>query len=228
MSQQINLYSPIFRRQEKKFSALAMLQAGGLIVGGVVLLMGLNLWQVMSLRADLRETDQQFARSTKQLEEAGRQFKARVGDSRLEEEVARYEAILASSAQAQQILRRDVFSESRGYSGYFIALARQSQPGLWLTGIDITGAGETIELSGRTQNPERVPQYLQRLSSEKILSGSEFKVFRLERPMEEDKPGAGRPDPRKKPVPAAFVEFTIRTTPAAPATAAGKPGTVRR
>ncbi len=218
MSQQINLYSPIFRRQEKKFSALAMLQAGGAILVGIALLIGINLWQVVSLRADLRAADQQYARSTKQLEEASRQFKARVGDPRLEEETARYEAILATSAQAQQILRRDVFSESRGYSGYFIALARQSQPGLWLTGIDIVGAGESIELKGRTQYPERVPQYLQRLSSEKVLSGAAFKVFRLERPMEEDKPGANRPDPRKKPVPATFVEFTIRTAPVAAAT----------
>ncbi len=225
MSQQINLYSPIFRRQEKKFSALAMLQAGGAIVVVVVLLIGVNLWQVVSLRADLHEVDQQSARSIKQLEEANRQFKPRVGDARLEEEVARYEAILAASSQAQQSLQRDIFSESRGYSAYFIALARQSQAGLWLTGIDIVGAGESMELKGRTHNPERVPQYLQRLSSEKILSGTEFKLFRLERPMEEDKSGTTRPDPRKKPAAAAFVEFTIRTTPVTDTTA--KPGTRR-
>lgn len=224
MSQQINLYSPIFRRQEKKFSALAMLQAGGAIVAGVVLLIGANLWQVVSLRADLHEADQQSARSLKQLEDANRQFKPRVGDARLEDEVARYEAILAASSQVQQSLRRDIFSESRGYSAYFIALARQSQSGLWLTGIDIVGAGESMELKGRTHDPERVPQYLQRLSSEKILSGTEFKLFQLERPMEENKPGT-RPDPQKKPVPATFVEFSIRTAPATATTT--KSGTGR-
>ena len=93
-------------------------------------------------------------------------------------------------------------------------IARQSVSDLWLTGIDIVGAGESIEINGRTTLPERVPQYLQKLSSEKVLSGTELKVFRLERPDEGEQPGAaggGRAD--RKPKPAAHVEFTIRTAP---------------
>lgn len=226
MSQQINLYSPIFRRQEKKFSARAMLQAGGAIVAGIALLAGLNVWQIAMLRAEVRTVDKQYAQALKQLEDASRQFKPRIGDQRLEEEANKLEAILSSSAQAQQLLRRDVFGDSRGYSTYFIALARQSVSNLWLTHIDIVGAGESIELSGRTTLPERVPQYLQKLSSEKVLSGAEFKVFRLERPMGEEQDPAARADSRKKPNPADYVEFTIRTAPASGAagtTSAGVP-----
>lgn len=219
MSQQINLYSPIFRRQEKKFSAKAMLQAGGAILAGIAILAALNVWQVASLRAEIRTVDQQHSQALKQLEEASRKFKPRVGDPRLEEEANKLEAILSSSAQAQQLLRRDVFGDSRGYSSYFVALARQSVANLWLTHVDIVGAGESIELGGRTTVPERVPQYLQRLSSEKVLSGAEFKVFRLERPMGDEKGEADRTDSRKKPNPAEYVEFTLRTAPATTATA---------
>lgn len=213
MSQQINLYSPIFRRQQKKFSALAMLQAGVLIVTGIVLLAGLGVWQTFSLRADLRTAEEQNAVSIKQLEAASREIRPKAGDKRLEEEVAKLETILAVSARAQQELRRDIFGDSRGYSTYFIALARQSLPDLWLTGIDITGAGESIELNGRSTVAQRVPQYLQQLSSEKVLSGTEFKVFRLERPSLEAKPVAGQPSPQKKPALAEFFEFSIHTTP---------------
>lgn len=220
MSQQINLYSPIFRRQEKKFSARAMLQAGAVIAAGIGLIAGLGVWQTFSLRADLRAAEEQSAKALKQLEETNRQLKPRAGDKRLEEEVAKFETILAVSSQAQQELRRDIFGDSRGYSTYFIALARQSLPDMWLTGIDITGAGESVELNGRTTVPERVPQYLQHLSSEKVLSGTEFKVFRLERPALELKTATGRPDPNKKPVLAEYVEFSIHTTSAA-GTAAG-------
>lgn len=214
MSQQVNLYSPIFRRQEKKFSALAMLQAGAAIMLGVVILAALNFWQIASLRADLRTTEKQYSTALKQLEDAGRDFKPRVGDLRLQEEVNKFEALLSVSTQSQQLLRRDVFGDSGGYSTYFIAFARQSVSDLWLTGIDIVGAGESIEINGRTTVPARVPQYLQKLSSEKVLSGTEFKVFRLERPDEGEQPGAaggGRAD--RKPKPAAHVEFTIRTAP---------------
>ena len=38
VSQQINLYQPIFRKQEKKFSTTAMLQAAGLVLAGIVLI----------------------------------------------------------------------------------------------------------------------------------------------------------------------------------------------
>lgn len=222
MSQQVNLYSPIFRRQEKKFSAYAMLQASGLILVGIALLAGLNFWRVMLLRSDLKNAEQRQTAVMKQLEEAKGQFNPRLGDPKVEEEIAKLEAILAVSGPAQAILRRDVFGESRGYSTYFVALARQSVADLWLTGIDISGAGQTIQLSGRARVPERVPQYLQRLATEKVLSGSEFKVFRLDRP--EQKDDKGQPLPvvaGKKPALAPYVEFVIRT---ADATAkAGKP-----
>jgi Tfp pilus assembly protein PilN len=212
VSQQVNLYSPIFRRQEKKFSAFAMLQASGLILAGIVLLAGLNFWQVMALRSGLKSAEQRQTAALKQFEDARRQFTPRVGDPKLEDEVAKLEAILAVSGPGQAILRRDVFGESRGYSTYFTALARQSVSDLWLTGIDITGAGQTIQLSGRARVPERVPQYLQKLSSEKVLSGAEFKVFRLDRP--EAKDDKGQPLPvkaGKKPALAPYVEFVIRT-----------------
>jgi len=219
VSQQINLYSPIFRRQEKKFSARAMLQAGGLILFGVVLLAALNAWKLTSLRAEIRSAGQQQAMALQQLEETRRKLKPRVGDPRLEEEVGKLEAVLILSSRSQDLLRRDVFNESRGYSSYFVAFARQSLPELRLTGVDITGAGKSMQLSGRTTMPERVPQYLQRLSSEKFLSGTEFQAFRIERPDEKsDRPPAALP--AKKPKPADHVEFVIRT--AEPATKGGK------
>lgn len=222
MSQQVNLYSPIFRRQEKKFSAIAMLQASAVILAGIALLVGLNLWQFMTLRSEVKNAEQRQTVAMKQFEDAKRQFTPRVGDPKLEEEVAKLEAILSVSGPAQASLRQDVFTESRGYSAYFMALARQSVSDLWLTGIDITGAGQTIQLSGRARVPERVPQYLQKLSSEKVLSGTEFKVFRLDRPVEKDDKGQPLPvKAGKKPTLAPHVEFVLRT---ADATAkAGKP-----
>ena len=49
----------------------------------------------------IAEAERQYASGLKQLEEAGRQFKPRIGNPKLEEEVAKFEAILATSAQAQ-------------------------------------------------------------------------------------------------------------------------------
>ena len=72
---------------------------------------------------------------------------------------------------------------------------------MWLTEFDITGAAEEMSLAGRTTNPELVPRYMQKLSSEKTLAGIEFRAFQMNRP----EPDAKGPD-------AMFVEFQARTT----------------
>lgn len=182
MNQQINLYHPIFRRQEKKFSARAMFQASGLLLLGAVLIYAYAWWQVGSLRSQLAQAGREQEAAMKQLEEVGRTLGARQVDPRLEQDVHDLEARLNASQQIEAVLGQGAFARSAGYSGYFAAFARQIVPGLWLTGIHITGAGETLTLRGRSTNPELVPRYLQRLSVEKTLSGTRFQVFQVTRP----------------------------------------------
>ena len=45
---------------------------------------------------------------------------------------------------------------------FFHALTRQTQPGLWLTGVQLKHDGKT-EVRGITLNPTLVPRYLQTL-----------------------------------------------------------------
>ncbi len=49
MSQQINLFNPVFLTQKKYFSVLTMLQALGLIVLGSALFYGYALYQVAQM-----------------------------------------------------------------------------------------------------------------------------------------------------------------------------------
>ena len=50
MSQQINLFNPIFMKQRKYFSLLTMLQALGLIIAGSLVFYGYAIYQVASCR----------------------------------------------------------------------------------------------------------------------------------------------------------------------------------
>lgn len=199
MSQQINLYQPIFRKEEKKFSTVAMLQAVGLVAIGVVLLYGFTWWQSEALKNELKRVEQSHAAASKRLADASQKFGPRAGAS-IDTEIARAETEIAARQQIQKILARGVFSNTRGFSDYFASFARQRVPGLWLTGFDITGAAEDMSLVGRTTNPELVPRYLQKLSSETTLAGIEFRAFQMSRPA----PDAKGPD-------AMFVEFQART-----------------
>jgi hypothetical protein len=69
-----------------------------------------------------------------------------------------------------------------------------------LTGFNITGAGEKVTLQGRSNTPELVPQYIQRLSKEKSLAGKEFRTFQMT-----------RPDANQKNPGASYIEFLVAT-----------------
>ena len=181
MRQQVNLYQPIFRRQEKKFSAEAMLQATGAVVAGVVLLYAYTQWQVSSLRREVQRADQQYATVTKRLTEVSAKFSGQARGVSISDEIARLERKIAEKQRVQEILQRGIFSNPLGFSDYFVSFPRQYTPGVWITGFDIVGGAEQLSLQGRSTNPELVPRYVQRLASEKRLAGIEFQVFQMSR-----------------------------------------------
>ncbi|MDH3513484.1 MAG: hypothetical protein OEM83_01265 [Gammaproteobacteria bacterium] len=182
MSQQINLYQPIFRKEEKKFSTVAMLQSVALVAIGVMALYAYAWWQGEALKNELKRVEQNQALASKRLADANAKFGVGKVPSELDLEISRLENEITAKKQIQEILQRGVFSNTTGFSDYFASFARQRIPGLWLTGFDITGAAEQMMLAGRSVNPELVPRYMQRLSSEKTLSGIEFRTFQMNRP----------------------------------------------
>lgn len=183
MNQQVNLYHPIFRRQEKKFSAVTMLQAVVLISTGIALMYGYSLWRLHELRAQLRDINTQHSAAITRLNEVSAKFPARRGDPRLEREVQELEQRLQTIERVRSMTPPEIFNGIAGYSEYLVALARQSSSGLWLTGLTITGDGNQLVLAGRTTMPEVVPTYLQKLAGERPLSGMQFEIFQMHRPI---------------------------------------------
>lgn len=201
MSQQINLFQSAFRKEAQRFSATALLYACGIVLVFVALLYGVGYWQLRSLRAELAGAESQHTTLAARLEEMSRKFRARAKTQFLEKEITRLEALIAAKSGVKEILERGVFANTKGYSEYLLAFARQHVAGVWLTGVAIVGAGERLTLKGRTTIPELVPQYMQRLANEQTLTGIEFQIFRMARPQDE----ASQRSP-------AFVEFLATTT----------------
>ncbi len=207
MSQQVNLYQAAFRKQKRKFSAKTMLQATALGALGIGLLYGYTYWQVRQLRTEVALLDKQLTGLTKKTEEITRQFGERLQSKDLLAQVQRLQAQVTEKERLRQVLQSAQFN-TQGFSDYFIAFARQHVPGVWITGLDITGAADQLTLAGRSTNPELVPRYLQKLASEKRMSGIEFHTFQMNRP-------TGAP---------AYVEFLAKTAdPGAPAAPKGAP-----
>jgi hypothetical protein len=206
MQQQINLYQPILRREAKKFSAATMLQAAGAVLAGIVLIYGYGWWQLSALHAQIRRADQDHQAALAQFERAAREIETRPADPHLEQEVRELERQLAASGYLAQLARDETLGARQGYAPYFVALARQHLDGLWLTKIVVAGAGRDVTLGGRTVKAELVPSYLQRLSREQSLAGTQFEVFELARPAAEKEGRQSAPP---------YLEFLVRSVRAA-------------
>ncbi|MES2318328.1 MAG: hypothetical protein V4631_12640 [Pseudomonadota bacterium] len=174
MTQQINLFNPIFRKQKKYFSSVTMLQALAIICVACALLAADAARRSRALQAQAAATDSLLAARQLKLSEARVRFAPRQKSAALAAEITAAQAELAMLANAASMIERGDFGDRRGFSDYFRAFARQRIDGLWLTGVDIGSNGSRLGVRGNTLRAELVPQYMRRLSSEPVMQGKAF------------------------------------------------------
>ena len=207
MNQQVNLYHPIFRKEQKKFSAATMLQAGLIVLTGVVLMYSYAAWRTYDLRAQQQQINTQYLAALARLNEVSTKLPVRRAGARLEQEVRELEHRIGAIDTIRNVAHRDLFKGSAGYSDTLLALARQSTAGLWITSLSLSGAEESVVLAGRTQSPELVPGYLQRLTSEPTLAGQQFEIFQMTRPVRIPADA----DKRMDAILESYVDFEVRS-----------------
>jgi hypothetical protein len=182
MSQQINLFNPIFLKKKKYFSAVTMVQALGIIFVGAMLLGAYAKFQLSSLQKEAAATAAQLTSVQARVKKVNAEFGAKQKTKSLEDELQKAESELSSLQKIFAILDKGEFGNTNGYAEYMRAFARQAVNGVWLTGFGIQGAGTDIALQGRALKPELVPAYITRLRNEPVLQGKSFSAFEMQTP----------------------------------------------
>lgn len=200
MSQQINLFNPVFMTQKKYFSVTTMLQALGLIVLGSVAFYGYALYQVEMLSKQTAEMNKRYLAEQARLTNYANEFSPQRTGQQLADELKQLEEQAAARETLLNVLKSGAIGNTEGYSEYMRAFARQSIKGLWLTAFDITGDGAQMSLSGAVVDPQLVPAYIQRLSAEKAMHGKSFAALQMQLP----KKTADQPASR-------YVEFSLHS-----------------
>jgi competence protein ComGC len=181
MKQQVNLYQPIFRKQKKVFSAVAMLQVCLIVLALFILTAGYSYRQLQRLQR--QETAAQA--SLENLQGQIAELKARSSDDAakklLESEIGRITREVEQKQRVAAMLEQGAFTNTLGFVRHFEALARQHVAGTWLTEINISNGGSSLSLDGITFSAELVPVYLQRLLQEEVFTGISFNVLGMER-----------------------------------------------
>ncbi len=181
MSQQINLFNPIFLKQKKYFSVLAMLQALVLVVLGSAAFYGYVAYQVKQLAGQSDEASKRFASEQDKLARYSAGIASQQSGPTLEDELKTVEAQLAVQQGSIESLKSGAIGNTTGYSEYMRAFARQAVHGLWLTSFSITGDAAQINMSGAALSPQLVPAYIRRLGQEEVMHGQAVVTLQIQR-----------------------------------------------
>ncbi|MDP1996692.1 MAG: PilN domain-containing protein [Gallionella sp.] len=203
MSQQINLFNPIFMKQRKYFSLLTMLQALGMIIVGALFFYGYAIYQVDQLGKQAAESSKRYNAEQARLARYAAEFSPQQANQALQDEVRRLEKQVTARAELIEIIKSGAVGNITGYSEYMRAFSRQIVQGLWLTGFTVTGDAARISLSGAALTPELLPAYIQRLGKEDIMRGKTFSTLQMQQPRVDAGQGAT----------VHYVEFTLHSGP---------------
>lgn len=209
MSQQINLFNPIFLKQKKYFSTVAMLQALGLLLVGSALVAIYANFQVSALSKQAAASTMQLSLSQAQLAKIKAEYGPRQKNTGLERQLQQAEADMQSLKQVFTILQKGDMGNTKGYSGYFRAFARQIVDGVWLTNVSLIGAGNEIALQGRALQPDLVPTYMNHLKREPVMQGKSFGTLEMQVPQQAEPSGKTDPAAIKSRGLANYIEFNL-------------------
>ncbi len=207
MSQQINLFNPIFMKQRKYFSLLAMLQALGMIIAGSLIFYVYAIYQVDLLKSQSDENAKRYTAEQLRFSNFVTEFSPGKSVQLLQDEVRNLGKQVAEQDEIIGMLKSGALGNTSGYSEYMRAFSRQVVQGLWLTGFKVTGDAEQISLSGGVISPELLPAYIQRLGKESVMKGKTFSSLMMQQ-AKVDAGSANQPASAAGP----FVEFTLYTS----------------
>jgi hypothetical protein len=212
VSQQINLFNPIFLKQERYFSAKTMLESL------LLMLVALCAFYVYA-HSEVKTFENVAADAAHQLSDARNRFISLGGSlspqrrsKLLEAEIARAESDLRGKQALLDSLRAIATDRAEGYSQYFAAFARRTLPGVWLTGFTVSDGGEELDVRGRVLHPDLVPAYIKALNKEEVMRGRSVALLKLSAHNEPTPAASAAP----RAGPARYVEFELSMPLAAP------------
>ncbi len=208
MSQQINLFNPVFLKQDKEFSARALGQAMLLMACGLVLLFVIGNNRIADTRSQASSTSAKLEAARNQLVKVLQQNQPVKKNPNLDADIRKMEARVAGNREVLSFLQKGDFGSHVAYSEVMRALARKTMPGVWLTRLSLNDTDNGIDIGGQVLQGVLLPAYIKSLSSEAAFKGHSFSSVLMRAPANDAasvdaKGGAAAP--------LVSVEFTLST-----------------
>jgi hypothetical protein len=201
MSQQINLYNPLFLRREKHFSAVTIAWS---LLAVAIFLAGYCTYITYAIRGPedrAKYYERQVAYKRSEMADTVARYSPEGRNKQLEADVRNLESQLAARQEIWRSLNSLELGTGSGFADYLEAFARRSVAGVWLTGFSIGGSGGELFIRGRVIRPELVSVFLVALGQEPVMRGRKVTELKLDAD-EEASPAPGAvPDPARAAAP---------------------------
>jgi Tfp pilus assembly protein PilN len=181
ITQQVNLFQPIFRKEHKLLSFRVLLQACAAVLLVLLLMYGWGLRQTEQMNTELGRLKERQIQFTQQLGEVSSRLAVMKTDSREQQLLSELEREWVARRKVVAVLMRVRDSYSQGISTYLESFSRQTPNGVWLTNFSVKAGGEGLVVRGSALKPELVPTFLHQLAAEKALAGTKFGLLHIQR-----------------------------------------------
>lgn len=204
MTQQINLFNPIFLRQKKYFSTVTIVQALVLVMIGLLSFYAYAVYRTNRLGDEVAEVAGRLEQEKARLAKVSAELAPHEKNQDIEAQVKALEKQLKNREDILGAQAGVAAGKGRGFSDYLLAFARQSVNGVWLTSISVGGEGSNkMVVDGRALRPDLVSDYIKRLGKEKSMKGQTFETLSMQLSRAEKS--------AKNKLPDGYFEFNLRS-----------------
>lgn len=188
-----------------------LVQALGLILFCSILFLVYAAYQSGQLEQQLAEVNKNITAEQNRLASLSADFSRQRSGLTIEQELKKIEAEALAQREIINALKSGVIGNTKGYSVYMQAFARQAISGLWLSGFRIDGDATQMSISGSVLSPELVPAYIMRLNNETVMRGKTFASLEMQLPkIEINRQETGKTDANKLATPQ-YLEFILQS-----------------
>jgi Tfp pilus assembly protein PilN len=214
MPQQLNLYARnLCQSQQPNALGKLLLQQGALVAVAAMVGAGLQ-WHTRQVQGDTLQLVAQTDVHRGRLQQPASHVEQQQRD-----QLKRLRDHEAAVQRLQGLLDNGSAGRREGYVDYLEALARQAHPAVWITGLNLQGSDDAIEIKGRMTDPAALPDYLRSLQSEPRFKGRPFATLQIRRGGTGGIAGDGTEATNLPATSSDYSEFTLSSQAATAATA---------
>ncbi len=174
MSQQINLLNPALLKKKDILNPVNIVCVISFLLVGVITF---GVYERLALDRT-KIAQQQSAKSLAETQTLLTQMRAQHANNNAKQrqlnQIQRLENKKAMQEAMLEAAQHDQSHQGESYAALLKAFAKQSMDGLWITALTIDQDAQHLSISGRTLNPDLVPDYIDRLRKEPALHGKKF------------------------------------------------------